>query len=479
MEPTDSTTRGSILVVDDEPLKRITLQIELAEAGYQVYETAEPNAALRTLDSKPVDVVVTDLKMPGMDGLTFLEHVKQRRPDVHVILMTAFGTVDTAVAAMKRGAYDYLTKPFKTEVLLSKIEDLLAYRRSAPTPVGEPAADGVSSGERLGRLVGHSHAMQALFSQIRTVANGDQTLLIRGESGTGKELVAEAIHQLSRRAEQPLIKCNCAALQPDLVESELFGHEQGAFPSAVRRKAGRFELAGGGTLFLDEVSGIPTETQIKVLRALEQQTFERMGGQEGLPVRCRLICATRHDLHELINGQRFRRDLYYRLNVVTLSVPPLRDRREDIPALVADLLENSAAAPANAVRPTLSPHALDLLVRHHWPGNVRELEHALEHALAFSSGAQIRPEDLPPLGEDTGGGEHVIPFAETAAGLTETVATIERQMINSALIQSEYNQAKAAQLLGIPRTTLRDKIAKYRLGSPPPAGGPAAGPGGP
>lgn len=464
MQPIEQAPKGHILVVDDEPLKRITLQIEMTEAGYQVYEAADAKTALRVLDAESVDVVVTDLKMPGMDGLTFLEHVKQRRPDAHVILMTAFGTVDTAVAAMKRGAYDYLTKPFMTDVLLSKIDHLLAYRQSVSAPDGDPSEQKTRSVERVGRLIGKSPAMRTLFHQTRTVADSERPILVFGESGTGKEMVAEAVHQLSRRSGKSLVKFRCAATHINLLEGELFGWEDGA---SGRGKSGRFEQADGGTLFLDEVDHLSLETQVKVTRAVEQQTIERVGGDTPIHVDARLVCATRKDLHKLAEAGRFRRDLYYRLNAVNLTVPPLRNRREDLPVLVAEFIEMHGTVGPDGKRPTISPHALDLLVGYSWPGNVRELEQVVTHALTFCGGGQIRPEHLPPLTDEAGGGAHVIPFAQAGQGLTETVATIERRMIESALVQSDYNQAKAAQILGIPRTTLRDKIAKYDLSSGP------------
>ncbi len=472
MDPVNKSAKGWILVVDDEPLKRITLQIELTEAGYQVFEAAEAKTALRILEGRPIDVVVTDLRMPGMDGLTFLEHVKQRRPGVHVILMTAFGTVDTAVAAMKRGAYDYLTKPFTTDVLLTKIDQLLAYRHSTPEAVESSGESSATGPDRVGRLIGHSHAMRNLIAQIRTVADSERTILIQGESGTGKELVAEALHELSRRRDKPLIKFSCAALQPNLLESELFGHEKGAFTTAISRRLGRFELADGGTLFLDEVDDIPLEIQVKLLRAIEEQAFERVGGEQVVQVNVRLICATKRDLRDLVESHRFREDLYYRLHVINLTIPSLRDRMDDVPILVQHFIEKHAPLGPDNSRSGISPHAMDSLMNYHWPGNVRELEHVIERALAFCGSGQIGPEHLPALTGERRGGEHVIPFAEVTGGLTETVAGIERRMIESALLQADNNQAKAAQILGIPRTTLRDKLAKYGLGAgPQPAGG--------
>jgi DNA-binding NtrC family response regulator len=456
-----SKPKASVLVVDDEPLKRVTLQIELTEAGYRVYEAAEAGSALRLLESRPVDVVVTDLRMPQIDGLTFLQEVKQRRPGTYVILMTAYASVDTAVEAMKRGAYDYITKPFHTTELLAKLEKICAYQAGMRFP-GE-AADRQGP-ELFGRIVAHSHAMRNLFDQIRTVADSERTILIAGESGTGKELVAEAIHQHSRRREKPLVKFSCAALQPNILESELFGHERGAFTGAIRRKPGRFELAHTGTMFLDEVDDIPPELQVKLLRAIEQQEFERVGGEDMVRVDVRLICATKKNLKEVVEAGRFREDLYYRLNVITLQIPPLRERKDDIPALAEHFLRKHGCPPQRAgVLPTVSPHALDVLMAYDWPGNCRELEHVIERALAFCDGPEITPEQIPRLHESGRESEHAIPIPEGARRLTETVADVERRLIESALRQAEGNQAKAAQMLGIPRTTLRDKIAKYGL----------------
>ena len=448
--------RGRILVVDDEPLKRITLQIELSEQGFEVYEAADALIARRVFDNNPVDVVVTDVRMPGMSGLELLAYVKGSRPEVEVILMTAYGAVDNAVLAMKSGAYDYITKPFTTEQLLAKLERLFATRE--PSAVDDHV-------ETLGRLVARSHVMKRLFRQIRAVADSDRTILLCGESGTGKELFAEAIHAHSRRANKPLIRFSCAALQPTVLESELFGHEKGAFTGAIRQKAGRFELANGGTMLLDEVDDIPTELQVKLLRVVEQQEFERVGGETPVRVDVRLICATKSDLLQLVKQGRFREDLYYRLNVISLPIPPLRERSDDVPVLANYFLEKHAALVGDS-KVTISPHALDELMRHTWPGNVRELEHVIERALTFCGGSEIRPEHILPLSE--GRRETLAPptleLAEASRlGLNETVADIERRMIVMALKQCEGNQARAAQRLGIPRTTLRDKIAKYSI----------------
>ncbi|MGD8450362.1 MAG: sigma-54 dependent transcriptional regulator [Phycisphaerae bacterium] len=450
--------RGCILVVDDEPLKRITLQIELAEQGYEVYEAADAQTARRVFDSKPVDVVVSDVRMPGMSGLDLLTYVKQRRADVGVILMTAYASVDTAVLAIKRGASDYITKPFTTEELLLKLNRLLAR--------GTSEALGDGSVETLGRLVAQSQGMKRLFQQVRAVADSERTILIHGESGTGKELIAEAIHAHSRRASEPFVRFSCAALQPSVLESELFGHEKGAFTGAIRRKAGRFELADRGTILLDEVDDIPLELQVKLLRAVEQQEFERVGGETPVHVDVRLICATKRDLLKLVQEGRFREDLYYRLNVISLNIPPLRERPDDVPVLAQHFVTKHALLVGERAV-TVSPHALDELMRHRWPGNVRELEHVVERALAFCGGEEIRPEHVLPLGNEASESAEAWTGIEATdngkLSLSDTIADIERRMILMALRQSDGNQVRAAQRLGIPRTTLRDKMAKYRI----------------
>ena len=369
--------------------------------------------------------------------------------------MTAYATVDTAVLAIKRGAYDYITKPFTTQELLGKLDRLFAAR----TPV-----ESDSDVEVFGRLVARSASMKRLFAQLRAVADTDRTILLCGESGTGKELFAEAIHAHSPRADRPLIRFSCAALQPTVLESELFGHEKGSFTGAHRQKAGRFELANGGTMLLDEVDDIPTEIQVKLLRVVEQQEFERVGGEGPIRVDVRLICATKCDLLQLVKEGRFREDLYYRLNVISLAIPPLRERPEDIPALATHFIEKHGALVGDQ-KVTISTHALDELMRHTWPGNARELEHVLERALAFCGGSEIRPEHILPLAHGAPDSPpQGLELAETGKlGLSETVADIERRLILMALRQCSGNQARAAQKLGIPRTTLRDKMAKYNI----------------
>lgn len=446
---------GRILVVDDEPLKRITLQIELAEQGYEVSEAADALTAKRIFDSRPIDVVVSDVRMPGMSGLDFLAYIKQARPEVEVILMTAYATIDTAVLAIKRGAYDYITKPFTTQELIAKLDMLFA----AKTP--SAASTEV---EAFGRVLARSGSMKRLFAQLRSVADGHRPILLQGESGVGKELLAEAIHGVSPRSAGPFVRFSCAGLPPTTLEADLFGQERGAGVASgpPRQRPGRFEQAEGGTIFLDEIDEFPLESQVKLVRAIEQHTYERLGGDEARKVDARMIFATKRDLLKLTQEGRFREDLCYRLNVIQVSVPPLRERADDIPVLANHFLQKH-----HRIGVELSSHALDELMRYTWPGNVRELEHVIERALAFCDGDSIRPEHVLPLahhGEDAALAP--TPFELSAAvklGLNETVADIERRLILMALRQCDKNQARAAQWLGIPRTTLRDKMAKYNI----------------
>ncbi len=463
-------TRGAILILDDEPLKRITLQIELGEAGFHVVETSDARTALRVVETQPIDVIVTDLKMPGMDGLTFLEHVRERRTDVPVIVMTAFGTVDTAVEAMKRGAYDYITKPFKTDVLLSKIDHLLSYKADPNENDSGDGQQGSGGQDRLGRLVVRSHAMQLLARQLLHVADNDRPVLIAGQRGTGKSFVAEAIHDASQHRDRPFQKLTSAGQTAEAVGRLLQGSGEVSVDEAPSGSS-----ATGGTVYFEEVEALPMATQTTLAALLGEHPVSSSDSAGS----CRVLCGSHTDLAEGVTSGTFREDLYYRLSVQVLRVPPLRDRKDDLPQLVRDLVARRGGD--GGCDRTVSHHAMDLLVEHDWPGNLRELELVLERALSACPTGEVRPEHLPPLGRADDGGEYAIPFAETSGGLNETVANIERRMIESALSQAGQNQAKAAQILNIPRTTLRDKIAKYGLApgpgqmgsapSRPPAGG--------
>lgn len=452
-------TKGVLLVVDDEPLKRVTLQIELSEAGYKVVEVSDAVSAMQFLRSQPIDVVITDLRMPGMDGLQFLKQIKSASPRIHVILMTAFGSIGDAIEAMKRGAHDFLTKPFKTEVLLEKLERL----RHSPQWGGSPAVQ--TDVERFGSLCGRSHAARMLFEQIRQVADNERPVLIQGESGCGADRVAETIHQLSRRCGQPFIAVNCTAFSPHLLDAELFGSGRAFNGSAHADRAGRIDAARGGTLFLDEVEALPLEAQVRLLRLLDPQDAGRVAGPESAPMNVRILCATQRDLRELVDAGRFRQELFYRLAAVSVFVPPLRERRDDVALLAAEVLQRFAASAGTArgrVVPTrFAPHALETLVAYCWPGNILELEHTIERAISLCQGDTIELKDI--LLPKTAATSAYDLGPEVPIGLVETVAGVEKKLIDAALRRATGNQAKAAQFLGIPRTTLRDKMAKYGM----------------
>ncbi|MGB9623770.1 MAG: sigma-54-dependent transcriptional regulator [Phycisphaerae bacterium] len=446
-----SQPKMTVLVVDDEPIKRVTLQIELGEAGYEVVDAADAQIALRLMEGRTFDVVLTDLRMPGIDGIAFLDEIKRRSPGTYVILMTAYGTVDTAVEAIKRGAYDYVTKPFLTATLLEKLDRIASYR------VSEQARDAAETG--LGRLVGTSHGMRQLFDQVRAAAADAEPVLIFGEAGTGKTSVAETIHQLSGRRSAPLVRVNCETVTDRTSAAELFGPEA----NTPDRRPTLLEQAADGSLLLENVDRLPQAVQARFVHAMESLPADAGPGRGTSGPR--LISTTKAALLDAVRRGGFREDLFYRLSARTLSVPSLRDRRDDIPVLVrAFLARHAALAPAAAGRtPAISAHALDLLMAYHWPGNVAELEHAVEQALTRCDGQEIRPEHLPASLCAADPGQMAVSVPEVGLGLNQTVSDVERMLIEAALRHASGNQARAAQILRIPRTTLRDKMTKYGL----------------
>jgi DNA-binding NtrC family response regulator len=396
--------------------------------------------------------------MPGRDGLSFLRELKGARPEQAVIVMTAYGTVQTAVEAMKLGAFDYLQKPFSTEELLLKLDKLLQYQQL--TMENRSLRQRLDRGDEV-QLVGQSEAIRRVLARIHALADNDSTVLIQGESGTGKELAARLIHQTSFRFSAPFVPVSCAALPGELIESELFGHEEGAFTGATRQRIGRVETAHGGTLFLDDVDDIPLAVQVKLLRMLQEHAIERVGGGPRIAVSIRVIGATKSLLPAMVKAGQFREDLYYRLNVVPLHMPPLRERLEDIPVLVDHLLEK-VAVKLNRGHLSVSAGVIERLQRYHWPGNVRELEHLLERMVVLARGSALTEEDLPPLGASRGEEALLRLSLERADSINmpELLARAEADMVRWALQRADGNIARAAERLGVPRSTLQYKLGK-------------------
>ena len=452
-----------VLVVDDEPGVQESLRMLLKEEC-QVVTAGSAAEALVAVEQTPPDLVLLDLVMPGRSGLDLLSDLSERGVPAPVIVLTATKTVTTAVEAMKRGAADYVTKPFEVDALRIKIRRLL--EQGALEQEVVRLRDEVSRRDRLGAMVGRSAPMQELFRAIERVARSKASVLIRGESGTGKELVARALHDLGPRSDGPFVAVNCAAIPETLLESELFGHERGAFTDAREQRIGRFEAAGGGTLFLDEVGEIAPTMQGKLLRALQERVIERLGGAHPIPVDVRIVAATNRDLEASIQAGEFRSDLYYRINVVPLAIPPLRQRREDIPLLAEHVLARISTE-AGRGKMSLAPEAAELFQGYAWPGNVRELENALERAAALSDRDELQAADLPEVVVE---GARMATLGEQVRagrlGFDEAVARFESELLREALESSGWNQTQAAAQLGITRRQLKLKIDRYQLGDP-------------
>jgi two-component system NtrC family response regulator len=446
-----------ILVVDDEPAQRELVAGFLRKQGFEVALAADGTEAHTRFRAEPFDLVLTDQRMPGLSGLELIAALRRVNPEAAVVVMTAYGTIETAVAAIKAGAADYLTKPLNLDELLHRIRTVRERQRLVAE--NRELRLALSERHRVEGIIGESGRMQEVLSLVHRVAASDATVLIQGESGTGKELIAQAIHHASARASGPLVKVNCAALPETLLESELFGHEKGAFTGAVAARQGRFELAHGGTLFLDEIGDLPLHLQVKLLRVLQEREFERVGSSRPVSVDVRLIAATHRDLAALAKAGRFRDDLYYRVNVVTIVVPPLRERREDIPPLIDHFVRKFAGTNRKRIS-GLTRDAGDLLLRYDYPGNVRELENLIERAVVLTRDEVIGAADLPLTLQE--------PAADTApaAGLTAAVEAVERRMIHEALTRANGVQTRAAEALGISERALRYKLKKYGLAGP-------------
>jgi two-component system, NtrC family, response regulator AtoC len=443
-----------ILVVDDEEQMRDLLAKVLERKGYQVAVCSNGLEALASLEKEPADLVITDVRMPGLSGMEALKAVKELNPDIVVLIMTAFGSIDQAVQAVKDGAYDYINKPFKIEEMLLTIEKALDERRLRHEVTA--LRQELHTRYRFENLIGKSRAMQDVFSLIEQVAGSRSTVMVYGKSGTGKELVAKAVHYNSPRTGKAFVAVNCAAIPAELLESELFGHEKGAFTGAIATKIGKFELATGGSLFLDEVGSMRLDLQAKILRALQEREIERVGGTRTIKIDVRVIAATNRDLKKAVEEGTFREDLYYRLNVVPITLPDLKDRQEDVPLLANHFVQKFGPESNPHVR-EITKEAMTILLSYAWPGNVRELENVIERAVTLGKGPAIGPADLP--SHLTGGADPL----DRALAKEATLEDLEREYIGLILRRTKGHQIRAASILGIDRRTLYRKIRRYKL----------------
>jgi len=449
--------KRKILIIDDDASLRRVLEYNLQEEGYEVFACASGEEGLRLAEEQDPELIITDMKMSGMDGLKVLREVKGRSPETFVIIITAFGAIDTAVQAMKLGAYDYITKPFNRDALRLTVKKAL--QMSSLSEENRRLKDELSGRVEFRNIIGISPAMEKVLAMVRKVADTEATVLITGESGTGKELVAKAIHGLSSRRTGTFVTVNCAAIPRDLLESELFGHVKGAFTGAVRDNPGKFRLADGGTLFLDEVGELPLDLQPKLLRALQERTVEPVGGSTTCQLDVRVLAATNVDLEQAISEGNFREDLYYRIAVIPIHLPPLRQRREDIHLLVRHF-----AAKRGAGNVVFEKDVLDTMGRYHWPGNIRELENTVERLLIMREGDAISVGDLPVKAFE--GAEQ---RAESVINLPAegySLEQLEREIVLEALERNGWNQTVAARFLRIPRHVLIYRMEKYNIETP-------------
>jgi DNA-binding NtrC family response regulator len=450
----------AILIVEDEAKMRRLLELNLGDDGFTTLSAEDAETGLKLLRDNPVDLVLTDLKLPGMNGLEFLQTIKREDAALPVVVMTAFGSVETAVEAMKAGASDYVLKPFsltEMRIVIHKeldVRDLREENRSLREALGKRFSHP--------NVVARSPKMQEVLATVERVAPTNATVLLGGESGVGKDLIARAIHEKSRRSSGPFLKINSTAIPENLLESELFGYEKGAFTGAVASKPGKFELADKGTLFLDEIGDVPPVTQVKLLRVLQEREFERLGGTRTVKVDVRLIAATNRDLRAALEQGTFREDLYYRLNVVPIDIAPLRERKEDIPDLVNLFISRCTAESGRGVE-SITPEAMRILVSSHWPGNVRELQNIVERACALAKGNVLEPDDIHldvRPAKSTNGGGGFLP-----EGMT--LEQWEDEMVQEALRRANGNKSQAARLLGLSRNALRYRLSKIGIADEP------------
>ncbi|MFW6312793.1 MAG: sigma-54-dependent transcriptional regulator [Spirochaetota bacterium] len=446
----------NVMVVDDEKNIRAGLGKAIELDGHNVLLAEDGQEALETLEQEEVDLIIADLKMPRVSGEELLRRVVESYPTLPVIILTGHGTIETAVQAMRDGAYDFLTKPVNLDRLSLLVKRALSTRELALQH--RALQEELQQKRQFANIIGKSAEMKRIFDVVRQVAPTRASVLITGESGVGKELIADALHNMSNRQEKPFIKVHCAALSESLLESELFGHEKGSFTGAVARKRGRFELAHMGSILLDEIGEIDQSVQIKILRVLQEKTFERVGGEQTLEVDVRIISATNKDLKQEIERGNFREDLFYRLNVVNIHIPPLRERKEDIPLLVSNFIKEFATENGKPVE-GIDPKARALLYNYSWPGNVRELRNSVESAVVMSKGTIITPDDLPPSIAADSESNYV------RIQLGATMAEAEKELIRANLAANSGNKSRTAEVLGIGRKTLHRKLAEYEMES--------------
>lgn len=453
--------KAHILIIDDEQNYLLVLETMLTDVGYQVTALNDPETALAFLEESEVDVVITDMKMPKVSGREVLERVKKSWAHIPVLIMTAFGSIESAVELMKQGAFNYITKPFANDELLLSVQNAVNLSRVHR----QYRLLHLSLEDRYGKhqIIGDSRAVRDMMDLVDRTALSKATVLITGESGTGKELVARAIHFSSPRSQAPFVSVNCMALNPGVLESELFGHEKGSFTGAVAMRRGRFEQADGGTLFLDEVGELTPELQVKLLRVLQERRFERVGGTDEIEVDIRVVAACNKDLLPLVQSGVFREDLYYRLNVVNIPLPPLRERREDIPLLVAHFADKSSKE-NNIPLKTFGTEALNYLIGYEWPGNIRQLQNVVERCIVLVPGDVINLDQLPAeIRDEEAQFKSAVDLLPVELDLAGTLERIEAALIRRALVRADFVQANASKLLGISKSLMQYKLKKYGI----------------
>jgi DNA-binding NtrC family response regulator len=449
----------NILIVDDEQSQRFILSGYLKQKGYNIYEAPSGMEALKIIDNNLIDIVLSDYKMPEMNGIDLLIKIKEKNPEIAVVIITAFGTIEEAVRAMREGAFDYLTKPVdldELDFIIKRISE-----RQQLISENKILREQLQDKNKISGLVAYSDKMQNVLNTSLRIAESKATVLLRGDSGTGKEVLAKAIHFASARKDKPFVAVNCAALNENLLESELFGHEKGAFTGADKQRRGRFEIADGGTLFLDEIGDLPLSTQVKLLRVLQEEQFERVGGSQTISVDVRVITATNKNIEELIKDGKFREDLYYRINVVTINIPSLRERKDDIVHLINYFITKYLPE-TRKEKIEFSRESMDVLMKYNYPGNIRELENIVHHSIVLSRGDIVSTSDLPEQVKTVSSPEVSFGVNETNT-LPEQVESLEKMLVVNALKKTNNNQLQASKLLGISERNLRYRLEKWGM----------------